>query len=200
MNFFRNYRSIILILLAVLFLMGDNLGLPWISQIILTAVGLAAIIGGIRISIQGEAYEGMFSLSNFTSGQQYSNLSAWLIGLSLGLGGLLILALSLIDLFSPGGASTFISDLLDSSFGLGIVFGISGLMIAVYGVIRLLSGIPTRGGTHNLLGEFGAKAGGLISTVIGLIFLGLSFGWFLSPGFLRSLGNEALGLIEKILK
>ncbi len=200
MKGFRDSRSILLILAAVLILTGEELGIPWIPQVVLVAVGIIAIIGAIRIINQGEAYEGIFGMSNLRYIQRYPGLMAWLVGLLLGLGGLLVLALSLVDLFSPGGASTFLGDLIDSSFGQAILLGIAGLMVTTYGMIRLLSGRTTTTGSQNLLEEFSNKSNGVILTMIGLILLGFSFGLLLSPGFLKALYEQALRLVNKLMK
>ncbi|UCH59025.1 MAG: hypothetical protein JSV61_12515 [Anaerolineales bacterium] len=200
MNTFRISHSTLLILLAGFILAGDYLGLPWISLIFLIALSLAAIIGSIRIFNQGEIGEGIFSLSSLRFGQRYRSLSAWVYGLLLGLSGLLILALSLIELFNPGGASIFISDLLDSSFGLGILFGVSGLLLTAFGVLRFLSGSPNTSGLRGALAGYGIKAGGVFTTIIGILFLVLAIGSLLSPGFLQELLELALRFASKIIQ
>jgi len=187
------------LLAGALALAGEYFGLPWLFRMALVAVGLMACVGGIRSMVKGEAYEGRTQLSDPRYVRRYSGVSARLIGGGLVLAGLVIIGLALMDLFNPGGAVIVLSKLVDSRYGLAIALGLAGLLITVFGIVRILSGSGASPEAYGPTVELGIKVGGFISALVGLFILLLAAVSILSPGLLTALFERAVHLAESLL-
>lgn len=174
---------------------GDYLGLhwPWLYRVALLGVGFLGCLGGIRSIRKGEVFGSAYG--NFYR-ERHTGLSARLIGVVLILGGAIVIALSLVDLFSPGGASAFLSTLAGSPRGLGVVLGLAGLLVAAFGIVRVLSGSGKATGSFARHVELSFKVGGVFSLLAGLAMLAIAAGLLLAPGPTADLLQRAVRLAK----
>lgn len=194
-------RITLLLLLSVggLVLAADYYDLPWLSSMAIIAFGLIACLGGVRILVRGEAFEGKTAI-NPRYVRRYTGVSARLIAVVLFLAGPVVMVLGFMDLSSPGRASSFLTELGDSPQGWAIILGLAGLMVTAMGIVRVLSGSGTSPGVYYRYVEFSIKVGGAFSILIGLAMLSLAAVGFLAPDLLKELFEEALAQATRLVE
>lgn len=191
--------SLLIFLTVVIVLAADYFNLPGLNLIVAIGFGLAACIGGGRLVLQGEAYDGRIRINNPNYLQRYSDLSARLIGAILVISGVMIIGLGTLEVARPGGAGAFLERLASSTFGLASLVGLAGLMMAAFGVIRILSGSVTSPNTRGKLVAFSIKAGGVITTLIGLSLLFLAIWAAFAPGFLQDVARQIASYFQNLI-
>lgn len=142
--------------------------------------------------MQDETFESRIRMNNSNDNQWYAGLSAMLIGAAQMVIGLMIVGLTLLEIFKPGGASAFVDRLVSSTAGLASVIALVGIFMAVFGVIRILSGSATSSGTHRKLIDLGIKTGGAITAMVGFGLILLAIWLALSPGSLKDVFGRLL--------
>jgi hypothetical protein len=184
--------SLLIFLAAGIVYAGEYFNLPRLKLVVVLGLGVFACINGVRILMQGEAFEGRIKVSNSNDIPRYADLSEMLIGAIQVIIGLMIIGLSLLEIFKPGGAGAFVDRLVSSTVGLASVIALAGIFMAVFGVIRILSGRATSPGTGSKLNEMGIKAGGAITALVGFSLLLLAIWLALSPSSLKDVFGRLL--------
>src|SRR3972149_6136015 len=100
--------------------------------------GLVAITGGLRILITGQARGASTGTSQWYRDSKYterhSGVRARIIGVVLLIAGPIVIALSAIELSTPGGMDAFWDEFLSSPRAWGLVVGLAGLMVTLMGM------------------------------------------------------------------
>jgi hypothetical protein len=187
----------LLLLAGALVVAGEYLDLPWMFRAALVSVGLMACVGGMRTIRKGEVGGGFFE-ANYR--ERLTGASAGLMGIILLLGGAIIVGLGVVDLYSRGQAGSIVTDLvLRSPRGLAIPLALAGLMIAAFGVTRILSGSARAAGSFAPHVELGFRAAGIASTFIGLAMLALAAGLMVAPELMTGLFRRALAAAKSAI-
>lgn len=177
----------------------DYFDFPWLSGLAGILFGLVAIVASIQIFSKGEAIEGKSSLSDKRYVVRFTGVSATLVAIFLLMGGLFISGLGVFNLFGNENANDLMSNSVGSPLILGIIIGLVGLMIAVYGSTRLLSGSGTTPGAYSSYIEFGFRVGGALSVLVGLAMILLALGLIIMPDTIISLVDTAWQSIQRLV-
>lgn len=188
-----------LILFAVgggLIYLGENWSIPVATPIGMACIGLFLVVAGIDMCWRRRS---VFRIDGWTQAKvvdTYRGLGEILWGLLFVFVGLVLTAIALLNWFWPGLSGTFWGDLLSTSWGLGAILAVAGLMMLLSGLVRALAGTgradPRRLGglpyfLDRLAGVFGVLVGTAIS-VSGLILL-------VAPDIARSAVQQLMNLI-----
>jgi hypothetical protein len=129
--------------------------------------------------------------------ERYTGLSAQLWGVYFILIGLLVMAFGVGYAVYPGGPEKLWAALLGTHWGVGIVLGLIGLLVALDGFIRVLAGsagrnigLPT--GVGNCLDRF---VGGVVF-LLGMALIGIAAVVTFIPGLLNDLFGAIVGLFR----
>lgn len=192
----RRLSSLLIFITAGLVYAAEYFNLNWIKLTVIIGLGLLAGINGVRLVMQGEAFQGRIRPGNPASTQKYADISARLFGAILVTSSLMIVGLCLLELFIPGGASAFLDRLVGSTFGLASIIALAGILLAAFGVIRILSGSVINPAAHSRLIEFKMIAGGVITALAGLGLLLLAIGSAFSPSLLQKVFGWILSALQ----
>jgi len=200
--------SIMILLVAGLVLAGNYFDQQWIPNLAVFVLGIIAMISGVRIMIGGEVVGGRAMVNNPGSIERYKGGRARLKGLLIVLSAGIILALSVVDLFTEDGISAYLGKLLDSSIGLAILLGFTGLIILAFGIASTWTESDNTSGYYGRLEQLEIKVWRAISlfasasTAVGIVMLLVAIGILLAPellkGILTHFINGAKDLLEKL--
>jgi len=186
--------SLLIFLAAGIVYAGEYFNLPRLKLVVVLGLGVFASINGVRILMQRETFAGWFKVSNPNDNQRYADISARLIGAIQMIIGLMIVSLTLLEIFKPGGSGAFVDRLVSSTVGLASVIALAGIFIAVFGVIRILSSSAASPGNQSRLTELSTKAGGAITAFVGFGLIFLAIWVALSPSSLKEVFGRLLNL------
>ena len=193
-----NIGFIVILLLGGLVYAAEHFGFSWGTSVVL--IGFLALFGGVSSLISGEAVQGRrIAVSDPRAIKRFRGLSGRLLGLILVIAGLIIIALSLVNLFYPGGASTFLGEWTNSALVGALILGFAGLIVIAFGSIRFLSGSGTAPGYHTRLAELSIRFGGAISILVGLAMVLIAILWAFAPEALKGLFESLVSLGKNLM-
>lgn len=153
--------------------LSEQFDMPFLISIAIALLGIFALLLGADTFIQGriQLFDRLYSRR-----EQYSGLSARLLGVIIFLFGAGLLLYSGWDWVQPGKAGEFLAGLIESNRGWGVLLIVFGFFTLLFGVIRLISGSAHTPEQRSAWVDFGFRIQGLIGSVIGILLL-LAGGW-----------------------
>lgn len=172
---------------------SEYLGIPKLASIAMMLFSLWMVAGGVEVAFKGEV-----TLINREHRRYefFSGIPAGLwsvIYITTGLG---FLGLAWLDFSSPGGSDGFFDRILNTPSGWGMIVGFAGMVTTATGVIRFLAGSASAHKKVGWIEEFGFRAGGLITTLIGMTLLALAAGLLFAPDLVHKLFTFLKSIVE----
>jgi len=148
--------------------LAEKFELPFLIPLAIAVFGAFALLFGADTFIQGriQLFDRYYSRREY-----YSGLSARLLGVIIFLFGTGILLYSASEWFQPGKANQFLTSLVESNRGWGILLIVFGFFTPLFGIIRLISGSAHSPEQRSLWVDLGFRVQGLIGTVFGALLL-----------------------------
>ena len=159
---------------------GDYFAIPWLTNAAFIVFGLIVCAAGAQMIFRGEGTEARTRVRNIRYLQQFSGISAYLMGGVILLTGLLIVVVSVVGIFTPGGTDQVLTRFAESDPGIASILSLAGSIIIVFGLMRVLSQNRASTGTYSKFVEFSSLASGIISILVGIGLVLLALGFFFS--------------------
>lgn len=153
--------------------LSEQFDMPFLIPIAIALLGIFALLLGADTFIQGriQLFDRLYSRR-----EQYSGLSARLLGIIIFLFGAGLIFYSVWEWIEPGMAGKFLAGLVVTNTGRGILFMIFGFFTLAFGLVRLISGSAHSPEQRSTWVDLGFRIQGLIGSVIGILLL-LAGGW-----------------------
>lgn len=153
--------------------LSEQFRLPLLIPIAFTIFGVFAILLGMDTFVHGriEMFDRLYSRREY-----YSGISARLLGVIIFLFGAGILVYVVLGFLQPGMANDFLTGLVETKHGWGILLVVFGFFILLFGLIRLISGSAHSPEQRNQLVDLRFRIQGLIGFIIGVLLL-VAGGW-----------------------
>ena len=147
---------------------AEEFDMPILIPLAMGIFGAFAVLLGIETFVNGEIK--MFNRL-YSRRENYSGLPARLFGVIIFLFGGGVSFYAILEWTSPGAAGDYLSGLVGSSRGWGILLVIFGFFTLLFGLIRLVAGSAHRPEERSGLVDFGYRARGLVNVVVGVALL-----------------------------
>lgn len=146
--------------------LADEFNMPFLLPVVFSILGLFAVALGVGTLIQTR----MQLLDRLYSRREnYSGLSARLLGLIILLFGAGILLHTIVEWMNPGRANAFLVSLVDSNRGRGVLCIAFSFFIFLFGLIRLISGSAHSPELRSGWVDLGFRLWGLFGVLIGIL-------------------------------
>lgn len=148
--------------------LSERYQLPVLIPIAIGIFGLFALWLGADTFVRGE-----IQLFNrlYSRRENYSGMPARLLGTIIFLFGVGVTFYSISEWIRPGVAGNFLSGLVKSPQGWGIILITFGFFSLLFGLIRLIAGSAHRQEERRAVVDLGFRLRGLVSTVVGIVLL-----------------------------
>lgn len=147
---------------------AEEFNMPHLIPLAMGLFGSFGVLLGIETFANGEIR--MFNRRQ-SRREYFSGAPARLFGVMIFLFGAGVSIFAILEWMSPGTAGAYLSGLVDSSRGWGILLATFGFFTLLFGLIRLIAGSGHRSEERSGIVDVGYRARGLINIAIGLIAL-----------------------------
>lgn len=150
--------------------LAEQFNMPQLTPIALGIFGLFALILGAETLIQGK-----IQLLNrlYSRREHYAGLSARLLGAIIFLFGAGIVAYTAWNWIQPGRAGDFLTGLVGSNRGRGILLITFGFFTLLFGLIRMIAGSAHSKEERQALVDVGFRMRGLVNFIVGILFIAI---------------------------
>ena len=192
-----------MLLTAASVLGGEYLHTPWMYNVAGMSFGLLAIIGAIQILITGEARGtaagvDMYHESKYT--ERYSGAKALIIGIVGLLAGFIFIALSSLDLFTPGGIDAFWDRFLRSPRAWGLILALAGSIVTLMGIVRAKSGSAATPDAYSKAVEAEFKIEGIFAAIAGSAMLVIAALLIIAPDVLLTVLEHLKTVVKNLAR
>lgn len=147
--------------------------MPFLVPLAIAIFGAFALTLGADTFVQGriQLFDRLYSRR-----ENYSGLSARLLGVVIFLFGAGLLLFALWDWLTPGDAGEVLGEFVMSQRGLGVFLMVFGFFTLLFGLIRLISGSAHSPEERNAWVDLGFRLRGLITIIVGILLF-IAGGW-----------------------
>jgi len=150
--------------------LSERYQLPVLIPIAIAIFGLFGVWLGTDTFIRGEIQ--LFNRRH-SRRENYAGAPARLLGIIIFLFGVCVTLYSVSEWLQPGVAEDFLSGLVRSSQGWGIILIIFGFFSLLFGLIRLIGGSAHRQEERRTIVDFGYRVRGLFNVIFGILLMAI---------------------------
>jgi hypothetical protein len=150
--------------------LAEQFNMPQLIPFALGIFGVFALILGAETFIEGK-----IQLFNrlYSRREHYAGLSARLLGAIIFLFGVGIVTYTAWDWIQPGKAGDFLTGLVGSNRGRGILLIAFGFFTLLFGLIRMIAGSAHNKDERQALVDVGFRMRGLVNFVVGILLIAI---------------------------